>query len=272
MKKKKNGYSLFVILVFISVVIACVGCFVILRSFSFFEKDLNTLYTKRHLSYQVKTKDNKYYDKEVLGEQKSFIAPALKTIIPHFLVEVKSNDNEYIKYSYDITGVLNAYVDGKTIKSKKYPLASKKNITLEEVRMANIEEEIEIDYEYYKEECEKIKKETASIPQCVLTLEMKLNSSNQYENKEDITIFKIPITKQNKKISLEKRYPNTKKGFLPKLNIKLANKDNLIGGIFIILGSLILFIVSFVSIKRRKEIKNIRKRIKKLKMSNNVKR
>ena len=271
--KRKNNYVSFIILIVLSFFVFIFSFFMIFKSISFLKQTKEkTLSTKRNITYQIKVKDNKYYDKEILDEQDEYISSSIDTIMSTFLVNIKNKKHNNTTYTYQVDATLSALSNNKIKKSKKYKLVKKKTVTVEEMTNVKVEEKLDINYNHYQEETEKIKKETGKLLQYILKIEMTISSSNKDDKVNDKLALEIPITKQNKKINLKKIYPENKKSFLPKLTFKVINKNTLIGGVLMLIGSIVLFIVSIIIFKRKKEIKKIKKRIMKLKTSNHVKK
>ena len=122
-KKRKNGYISFIILTVIAIISCIASFFVIFTSFSFLAPQRNsTLKSTKSLTYQIKVKNNKYYDKEMLEENKEYISSAIEKVIPKFKVKIKNKKENNIKYTYQVNAILNGYTNNKLSKSKKYNL------------------------------------------------------------------------------------------------------------------------------------------------------
>lgn len=266
MRKKKN-YSLYVILIILSILVLGMGILIIFNSFSFYvEKNKDNIEIIKNLSYKVKIKeDSKYYEKDTIEEQNDFVASAISKIISEFSVNLKTKKEEDLKYEYRIDGELTTSSSGEVVKRKDYELVALKKVKLELVKNTKIKEEVEIDYKRFLDDVEEIKKDTGKVLNSNLTVEMNLSGkSKNYQITESMKL-EIPITNQNKKIKIRKIISKQRESLVPKVVFKISNYNYLVGGTIIVFGSIVLFITGIISIQRIKKIKQIRKRITNLK-------
>lgn len=266
--KKGQSYGLFIVLSVLAILIFGVGLFIIVDSITIKEQKKEiTFKSSKKLTYEVFAKGDKYYHKDVLKEQKDYVAPAISKILPVFDIEINSNKKTDLEYSYKINGTLISKDNNRIVKTKKYVFLKKKTMKLEDIKNTKLHEEIAIDYDFYREEIKKIKEETGRVLNSVLTVELNVTGkANESKVNESIKL-EIPVTNQTKKIKIKKIYSKPKKD--NKTYLIKINNNQLLGGVLIILGSLIMLMASLIIIKRRKEIKKIRKRISNLKTSRN---
>ena len=124
--KRKNGYSIFIILIIISILVFIFGLFVITKSFSIFSDDKDKLEIEKSLKYKVELKeDNKYYKKKTINENEDIIASAISKIHIHFSIGFKQEEIENIYVDNKINALLTMKGDGKVLKTKKYELIRK---------------------------------------------------------------------------------------------------------------------------------------------------
>ena len=238
--KRKNGYSIFIILILISIFVFIFGLFVISRSFSIFREDDDKLKIDKALKYDIEIKDdNKYYDKKTIGEGEDVIASAISKVNLHFSLKFSQEDIDNIYVDDKINAVLTMMGDGKVVKTKKYKLITPEKLTLEEVRHDKIEKDLTIEYGEYLREIDDAVKETGKVINSILNIEMDVVAKNKKDKLKEVMKLEIPITKQNKKIKIKKDL-SSNKSIVSNIDIRLVDNKYLVGGLLIILGSIVL--------------------------------
>ncbi len=192
----------------------------------------NNLYQLKNKSYyEVTLKPNIYFFKNKIKANNYYIASSIKSVDIYFNYYLKNKTKEPINYSYDITATLKSYADNgtKLIWTKDFNLKNINNINQKEI---NIEENYNLDYQYYAnyvqsfQEYYSIKTETY----LYVKLNIKINNkTNLY------VLLTIPINDNIIKITMKED-----NAFLK------SNTQKIDYNIIIIVLSIILFI-TFVS-------------------------
>lgn len=228
--------------------------------------------TTSDIDYKVNINPNTYITSQYLGKNQAYISDLIKNITANFKYNINfSKSFSTIKYRYNITAKIQGTYKESTestpvdIWDKEYTLLSKDQIELKNSTGFNIDEKIDIDYNFYNNQISEFRS-ALKLP-VNATLFVYLNVYTYFDNqKEDETTnieIEIPLNQPVFKIK-ENYEPTTKT-----LNgSKEANVNYIyltIGILLILLDiSIVIFIPSFRNIFFIKNKKTYKKNLDKL--------
>ena len=104
--------------------------------------------TENKTNYEVILKPNNYFYSNKIKANNYYIANAIQDINITFNYYLKSNDQDQVNYSYDITSTIKSYADNgtKLIWNKEIDSKSVKDVNQRDI---NIKESYHVDYQYY---------------------------------------------------------------------------------------------------------------------------
>lgn len=209
------------------------------------EKIIYTFNTREYVDYVVIIKDDKTYGKIIYPNQDTYISKYIDSIDLFFNNRFMANTNANIKGKFDIKGKLIGFVgnekEEKIIWSKDITYVPKK-IYKCKTSVKDINEKIIINYNYYRDLCKKIKKETGVHTEQKLVITMNseyivLKNLKEKIVKSNIS-FEIPFSEDYFSLSKTKPVEGTE-------NIIVKEKVNLPNNIK---NTILLILLCFVSV------------------------
>lgn len=267
--KKQNkshvyfGYNARVIFsVIMYLLFSCI--FIISFSKTFFKTELKSIsyIENSDLDYKVFLKENDIYDEEFLSKDMSYVASLIKSINTKFYYKFKLDQEKNIKFSYDIIGKLVITDENnKTYFEKDYTLLNNKIVDAKNGELI-LNEEINIDYDYYNDISNKFKVETgvSTNSNFIVKLIVKKESADSSElykldNSSEMYI-NIPLSEKSINIKMDYKDINNKNYIYEKE--KLSINDNIILLIVDIL-SFIFLVFSLVKVIKLLSLLSTRK-------------
>ena len=109
---------------------------------------VNPYLAENKTNYEVILKPNNYFYSNKIKSNNYYIANAIQDINITFNYYLKSNDQDQVNYSYDITSTIKSYADNgtKLIWNKEIDSKSVKDVNQRDI---NIKESYHVDYQYY---------------------------------------------------------------------------------------------------------------------------
>lgn len=197
-------------------------------------------------NYEIILKDNNLYNENILPQDSYYASKSIKNCILNFVYDFKANNTVNIDYSYDITaqlvGSFNIAEEKKDIWNKEFILLNKVENSCKNTSDFSIDENVKLDYSYYRKLVE-LYKDTYEI-NIDAVLKVRLNVYYNLENLEvenerveDYIELDIPIT--NTITNIEENYEKNLYKEIGRNN-NFGNICIIIGGAFILLGAIIL--------------------------------
>ena len=248
-KRKKHKIKL----VITTMVLFVISIILIITYNTLNKKDIVKYIENTDAGYGVNITENEFYEETYLEEGMDVIASLIKNIDTKFKYNLQIS--EEIKYKYEYKIIAEVEVKEKTksnlIYNKKHELINK---SMEEVKdnKLNIEEEINIDYNKYNEEIEKLLdiydlKNTTSELNIILYLNVVNQTSGESINKEkEAAIITIPLTTNTVEITVNENIKNNQGEFL-KVEVDEETLRNIL---IIAVITLVLGIITLVKLTR----------------------
>jgi len=231
------------------------------------KKSENILYSyhiSQDLDYKVNLYKNSFIDSEYLEKGQSYISDLIKSIDVNFGFNYSGSKKVDLEYEYYVTGNVHGEyqlkddVSDTKIWTKKYQLLEKTKGKINEGSQFNINENVNIDFNYYNDVVAEFRKELKlSIDSnFIVTFTIDINGTvedEQIKDTREITMI-IPLNQQAFKIT-EKYDQEINENILKKKEyVESVDYKRLISGIIVGIMSIALFIVMF------REIFNIPKK------------
>lgn len=205
---------------------------------------------KQNVDYKVNLYDNSFIDSPTLGKGEMYISDLTKNIVTTFYYSYSGTKMIPLKYDYTILATINGkyQLNGENEETKvwvkEFVLKEPQTVEITDTNIFNINEEIEIDYNYFNNVVSDFRKEFKLSITATLNVKMKVNVTGVIDGKE-ITETKelyveIPLNQQAFEIEehFENKYSNT---IYEDNNNVDQGKRKLISGFMILLIDIFLF-------------------------------
>lgn len=265
------------LIISIILILLGIGSFSIITSLNFKKVEENILYQSNiqtSIDYNVTLKENDLFDEKEMN--KGEVYPSLFTdkIKPKFNYTYDSATLYPLTYEYNITATivgdykLNDDSDTSKLWTKRFTLIPTKTASINEKKSFFINEEFEIDYDYYDKQASEFKK-TLKIPATTklnVTMSVLIKTyveGNLIQDEKEITMV-IPLTQEAFKIEeklikedsiVEKRILNDE---------KITSVKKFYAGIVILIIDLIILSLFFKDIFNIEKINNYLYKLKKI--------
>lgn len=244
MKRRKYKRKLAIITAFFLVIgLTLIGSYYVLS-----KQDIITYKETSDISYGVNLKESDFYEETHLEEDMDVIASLIKNIDVVFKYNLDLSEELKYQYDYKILAEVDVKEKSKnnSIYNKEYELINKDVQEVENNKLS-ILETLNIDYNKYNEEVEKLLKiydlqNTISELNIKLCLDVVNQKSGENINKQnDVAIITLPLNTNTVEITVNENIKN-EQGEILKVEIKEETLQCIfgLGFIFIILGLLTL--------------------------------
>lgn len=239
-------------------------------------KNNNKIYTatiNKNSNYKVYLFDNTFVNETEMNEGQVYIADLVKNIKFNFMYTYSGTKDSNLNYTYYINGKL--YGENTNSTSDNNEVVWQKDYTiLDKVSKDNntsgfnITENIDLDYQKYKDEVNNFKKQFGMSLTTKLKLTMNVDINGKYKdkkiNKTDKIILEIPVGVQA--FSIAQDYKKTDSINLYKEEKQLSSKNPLYTNIclVILIISIITFLITFKPIFNIKPKSNYTKELNKI--------
>ncbi len=218
---------------------------------------------ERNDNYEVLLKPNSLYESEILPSGGYYASKSINDYIINFNYRFKGNNKVDIDYNYNVTAnLIGTVIDNdnqeKQIWNRNFILLENKNNNQSNKDEFLVDEEINVDYEYYNELARTYEKTYGITINSVLKLRLNINYNINYlklgidnkEKVEDYIELDIPITNTVTEVTENYEKNTTKDIFMQNNNIKIIYIICcILGGLFIITA----VIITIIKIRKNKE-------------------
>ena len=205
---------------------------------------------KQNVDYQVNLYDNSFIDSPTLGEGKMYISDLVKNIKTTYFYSYSGNEIIPLKYDYSILATINGkyQLNGENEENKvwvkEFVLKEPETVEINDTNVFNINEDVEIDYNYFNSVVSDFRKEFKLSITAILNVKMKVNVVGLIDNKEvketKELYVEIPLNQQA--FEIKKHYENKHSNAIYEDNNNVERgKKNLISGFLVLLIDLFLF-------------------------------
>lgn len=249
-KLKKSVKIIFYIILFIVFVV--LGINLILKSFNIqSEKSINYK-EQSNLDYKVYLKKNDFYEEDYLGKDMLYIANLIDNIKINLNYNFDIDEKTDIDFVYDVIGkiVISDETGKNSYFEKSYVLQKEKTLKMSSNNHYNINENIDIDYNYYNNLANDFKMSYGLNPNSNLIVYFRIskkdsnNSENVILNSSSLMSVTIPLSEKSVNIKMDYKDIDETSKLISKSDILLENIITLILGIILVIVSLIFMIKS----------------------------
>lgn len=238
------------------------------------EKKIYSYQVTKNTDYKVQLFDNNFTDEKEMEANKIYISDLTKNINLNMSYTYSGTKATPLKYSYSITGKL--YGENKdsqsgktnTVWEKSYDILEKKEKEVTNNSGFAFTENIDIDYQKYKEEVSDFKKRFNMTLSTKLRITMNIDVEGTYQNEEikrnDEIILDIPVGVQAFSITEDYEKVINKDIYEKKTSMTLVNSTYTKICIIISMIFIILFIIFFKAIFNIKPKSNYTKQLDKI--------
>ncbi len=205
---------------------------------------------KSNIDYKVYLKDNNFYEEKFLDKNMTYIASLIDFIDVDFNYIFELNDLSNFKYNYDIVATLLIHPennDSKTLYSKDYVLKSNVSIDKASATSYEINENINLDYNYYNNQANTFKTTYGINCTSELVLHLKVNTSGQeikyninFDTPDDIKLT-LPLSEKQIDVKINSDELKESGQVTKKINFFINDK-------FDFAISIILWLISIINI------------------------
>lgn len=263
-KQSKKIYIGYTTRLLTSIIIFSISllAFVLLINKSFEYRDSKYLDYKENQSidYRVYIKDNEFYEEEYLGKDMIYVASIIDKISVDFNYDFTIEEKTSVDFDYKIIAQLvfsNANSNTKYFE-KEYTLLGSTHNTMTQDKKYSINENVEIDYNYYNELANKFKSSygvnTNSYLRVYLQIDKKDNASNVNINDSSINSIMIPLSEKDVEITFDAEDTSSKKQLLIDSAIIIDREMVVIEAIVLIVTLIALYkIIRLLILLRKKK-------------------
>lgn len=267
-RKRLNFKKWLYFLLIPSIILLLISLLLIKNSVQLNGKIINLGYSENgYADYKVYLKKNSYYDKKFLPSGMKYVANIINSINSKFNYEIHADENMNFKYKYKIVGelVISDPIDtSKVLHTKKYDLLKEKTETINSNNFV-INEDIDIDYDYYNSYVNSYKMDygLAVDSKLVVTMDIKVEGIYEEEieklNREQQLQISIPLSEQTINIDILSDKINENGNISTPIKANIKNKLLFVLAIMILLISLsgISLAIYLYLQNRKKNIYNI---------------
>ena len=200
------------------------------------------------IDYKVYLNDNEFYDKDYLDMNKAYVASLIKYIDINFNYKFNIEEITNMDFDYKIIGelVIENSNNSKRYFEKTYTLLDDKNIKLQNDNKIEIDENLQIDYDYYNKLVNNFRStygvDTNNYLNVYLEVISKTNDYLNYKIKETNKIpIKIPLSERAIEINFDSNDKEVLKQVIPTGKM-VFDFDYLMFTIVFLLISIIFFL------------------------------
>lgn len=268
MKNKKTFYNQnilkkkeLILVLSLLFILLTLGVFLIVQSFKESSNETNILLSyniTQKNNYDVTLFDNSHITETIMGENENYIADLVKTINLNLGYHYSGSKIIPIKCKYNIMAliigdyIISGEVEKNKVWQKEYEIVKEKEAIYDETSVINIDQEIEIDFNFYNKEVEKFRNELRLPIDAKLELIMDIELTSLEDQ------YALSVNQENKLIiPLNKAAFKITKDFNPEIiNTIEHNKEDIkrINFGFIISGIVLLILFFVILIKYHKRM------------------
>lgn len=212
---------------------------------------------KSNINYKVYLNDNEFYEHEYLDMNKAYIASLIKYISVDYDYQFRINEITTIDFDYQILGDLIIENHNGTRKyfEKTYNILDSKQKKLERDKTLSINENIQIDYDYYNKLANNFRSkygvDTNSYLNVYLKVKLKSDEALNYNiDDENKVILKIPLSEKAIEINLNADNNDVTKLIVPNGKV-IFNQKYLVIEILLFIVSVIFFLIFIKQLSKK---------------------
>lgn len=223
------------------------GLVFLLKSFSFIGQKVIHYSEKSNLDYRVYLKENDFYKTPYLDKNMLYIASLIDKISIDFNYNFFSSENVNLDFNYNIIGklVISDSEEKNIYYEKEYTLLEEKNIFMENNNNQVINENIDIDYDYYNSLANSFKMTFGVNTTSNLIIYLSINKTgndNLTINNNSLMLIKLPLSEKAINIKMDYKEIDNTSTILSDSYITIDNFVYIIVSIMFIILSIMIFI------------------------------
>ena len=216
-------------------------------SLNFVESNSVNYTEKSNLNYQVYLKKNDFYETDYLGMNMFYVSSLIDKVRIRFNYSFTSDENVSLNFDYKIVGKLSIVdPEGKsTYFEKEYVLLEGKNVVLDNNKVQNISEAIDVNYDYYNSLANKFKTSYGVDAESNFSIYFIIDKSNKEEENSTETskmFVNIPLSEKSVSISMDYKDINNTNRLVNESSISIENKLYLVSAVILLIAALILLV------------------------------
>lgn len=207
--KKSNWYarnSKLIFLVIYVIVFVSLSVLILYKGFDIIKTKDVVYVNNSSIDYFVYLKENNYFDVPYLNKGEKYIASLIDKVNIKYNYNLSSEDKMNGSYTYNLVATLLVTEQGKddVLWENNYDLSNKKTVSFEEQNTIEINEEVNINYDYYNDIVASFKKDYGVAIDANLLVKLVVNTNLDYENDsfviEQEPLVNIPLSEQTLEI------------------------------------------------------------------------
>ena len=216
-------------------------------SLNFVESNSINYTEKSNLNYQVYLKKNDFYENNYLGMNMLYVANLIDKVKINFNYNFTSAENVNVDFDYKIVGRLSITdSDGRSVYFEKdYVLLDNKKLVLDNGKVQNIVESIDINYDYYNSLANKFKTSYGVNAISNFSIYFIVNKTNKGEvtlNENSKMFVNIPLSEKAVSISMDYKDINNTNNMINEADVYVNNITYFILAIILLIVSIVFLI------------------------------
>lgn len=170
-------------------------------------KTKNVVYVNNSsIDYFVYLKENNYFDVPYLNKGEKYIASLIDKVNIKYNYNLSSEDKMNGSYTYNLVATLLVTEQGKddVLWKNNYDLSNKETVNFEEQNTIEVNQDVNINYDYYNDIVASFKKDYGVAIDANLLVKLVVNTNLDYENDsfviEQEPLVNIPLSEQTLEI------------------------------------------------------------------------
>lgn len=207
--KKNNWFarnSKLIFLVIYVIVFVSLSVLILYKGFDII-KTKNVVYVNNSsIDYFVYLKENNYFDVPYLNKGEKYIASLIDKVNIKYNYNLSSEDKMNGSYTYNLVATLLVTEQGKddVLWKNNYDLSNKETVNFEEQNTIEVNQDVNINYDYYNDIVASFKKDYGVAIDANLLVKLVVNTNLDYENDsfviEQEPLVNIPLSEQTLEI------------------------------------------------------------------------
>lgn len=188
-----KNYKLFLLAIYVIIFVA-LSCFIIYKGVDII-KTKDEVYTNNsYIDYYVFLKENNYFETPYLNKGEKYIASLIDTIKIKYNYNLSAEDAMNGDYTYNLVATLIVTEKDKDdiLWQTDYDLSNKQKISFENQKSIEVNDEVNINYDYYNNIVASFKKDYGVAIDANLLVKLVVNTNINYEN-DSFTITQEPL-------------------------------------------------------------------------------
>lgn len=195
--QKNNWYSKnlkLIILIIYVIIFVSISCFIIYKGSRIIKTKEEVYVNNSNIDYFVYLKENDYFDVPYLNKGEKYIASLIDRVNIKYNYNLTSYDVMSGQYTYNLIATLVVTEKDKddVLWQNNYNLSNKQTVSFENQKSIEINDEVNINYDYYNDVVAAFKKDYGVAIDANLLVKLVVDTNVKYEN-DSFTITQEPF-------------------------------------------------------------------------------